>query len=82
MLCMDWRCYILPLVAFFLTIFLSLKSVDRWIRHMIPDYYYAMLFRALILFGTLFVLCRIMDLFFDNECHNYAEYDIKDNWKF
>ena len=67
---LSFRCYILPVVGGITYVLLSLPTVVAAFEQWIPDYYYAMVTKALILVIILFITCRIMDLVWTDMCHD------------
>lgn len=65
----SYRCYILPIVAGIMYILLSLPLIQRIFCSWIPSLYYRIISMALLLVALLFIICRIMDYYFD-PCHS------------
>jgi len=80
MLYINWKCYVLPILAFLLFLILRCNYINSRMKYYIPNEFYLILCQATILFIILFITCRIMDIFFDGSCHNYCEFDIKKNF--
>lgn len=67
---LSYRCYILPIVASFVYIILSLPAVVVVFNDWIPDYYYSTLVKSLLLLMILFLTCRILDICWSDMCHD------------
>lgn len=67
---LSYRCYILPVTAAVTYIFLSLPRVSTVFNDWIPNYYYSVLCKALIILVTVFLICRIVDMLYNDMCHD------------
>lgn len=67
---LSYRCYILPTVGMISYLFFALPSVNVVFQDWIPDYYYAIVMKSLLILIILFVTCRIMDIIWSDPCHN------------
>ena len=67
---LSYRCYILPAVAAIAYFILSIPSVISVFNDWIPDYYYCVFIKALLLLVILFLTCRILDILWIDVCHD------------
>lgn len=67
---LSYRCYILPIVAAIVYVILSLPVVNAVFYDWIPDYYYSILVKSVILLIILFLTCRILDIIWTDFCHD------------
>lgn len=67
---LSYRCYILPLVGGITYYILAYPTVDTMFSQWIPDPYYALMVKGIILIIVLFLTCRLLDLVWTDMCHS------------
>lgn len=67
---LSYRCYILPIIAAIIYVILSLPIVNIILKDWIPDTNYLILIKSLILLVTLFLSCRLLDMYWYDFCHD------------
>jgi hypothetical protein len=65
----NYRCYILPIIAAIVYIIISLPIIVNIFNDWIPYYYYNIFIKALIILVVLFLSCRILDTIYADQCH-------------
>ena len=68
---LSYRCYILPIIAGITYILLSLSTVEEIFVDWIPNNYYRIMVKALLIVVILFLSCRILDMYWNGStCHD------------
>lgn len=62
--------YILPLILFFLYVFLNWRYLDKWMRISIPSYYGRVYVKALLFTLILYIIMLIiLNVWHENDCY-------------
>ncbi len=67
---LSYRCYILPIIAAIVYYIFSIPIVDRMFHDWIPNNYYNIMVKGLLLLIILFLCCRAMDIIWSDPCHD------------
>lgn len=65
----TYQCYILPLLGGIFYVFLSLPKIEEIMTDWIPDFYYRLYTKCILLIVFLFLSCRILNIFYPESLH-------------
>ena len=63
------RCYLLPIIAALVYLVLSIPLIVEIFYGWIPNQFYNVIIKALIILVITFLACRCIDLYYQDQCH-------------